>query len=603
LLLLLPLFPFIYLAAWAVRRKSRLKGNKPTIPDGAVALSRLAWVALCPVVGVVVVVLGADMSLVPIGAGVVVLLVSGIAFTLLMPRLKREELLTSKEAAVTLIVSSLWILGFPVLSLVFDHGVRAATLVLIVELDGFVLAAATLSAKMVGQRVRVGLSCGAVLCAAAVVMSTSGLVNGLIGNDFFGSTLFCLLAGLAAYPLIVSAMRAWLLHDLAIALVALAASLLAMYPLAEVQHLWILGTPGDYVLNPTSFQVAVLITLRLVFCGALVGFLAWLGKQSMTYHVPAVIAAVVTVVLAFSSPAGQPTPLNVVALVVEVVGLLIIVPTDRLKDALRMSMRIPAEHATAMLAEAKRRLMLQSTKDIIKGTRRKLAAGEFTSTELNELSGQLDTYAVPPPTGGSDDPPLGSCGGQTAWRNGWVAGRFALYISLPFSAYEWWRLLQQSGGLFTESPTIVMVDYIRNVGRWVAYGWAYGYLYPIFRGRTPITKALGLMCVLLGPEILTIVDNQPSSAALRLAILVRVGEVVIFCMLLGLAWEWQLTRDAGMPWIRIRDFRRLGSLAAPVTSVLVAVATVVATTLTTQALQPVFQPPPAAAQPQSTGTH
>ena len=85
-------------------------------------------------------------------------------------------------------------------------------------------------------------------------------------------------------------------------------------------------------------------------------------------------------------------------------------------------------------------------------------------------------------------------------------------------------------------------------------------------------------------ELLILVDpHAEPTAHVGQALLLRCGEIVFFCVALGLLWERRLASAANLRWNMIRDFRRLGSLAAPVTTVTVAVATVVATSLASAA--------------------
>jgi hypothetical protein len=73
--------------------------------------------------------------------------------------------------------------------------------------------------------------------------------------------------------------------------------------------------------------------------------------------------------------------------------------------------------------------------------------------------------------------------------------------------------------------------------------------------------------------------------------LIRLG-ILFFFLAMGLLWERRLTVLAGVPWLRLRDFRSIRTLVAPVTTVLVAGATVLITTLTTATISSVIETPP-----------
>ncbi len=70
----------------------------------------------------------------------------------------------------------------------------------------------------------------------------------------------------------------------------------------------------------------------------------------------------------------------------------------------------------------------------------------------------------------------------------------------------------------------------------------------------------------------------------------------MLCTGLGLFWEWRTSRTALLRWSQLRDFRSVGALVTPVTTVLVAAATAIATGLGGAAVSailnsPVDQPP------------
>lgn len=81
------------------------------------------------------------------------------------------------------------------------------------------------------------------------------------------------------------------------------------------------------------------------------------------------------------------------------------------------------------------------------------------------------------------------------------------------------------------------------------------------------------------------------------ALAIRVGQVTVLAMGLGLFWEWRLSHAAGLKWSQLRDFRTFGALITPVTAVLVAAAATVATGLAGAAVGTLLKPAPDAPAP------
>jgi hypothetical protein len=89
-----------------------------------------------------------------------------------------------------------------------------------------------------------------------------------------------------------------------------------------------------------------------------------------------------------------------------------------------------------------------------------------------------------------------------------------------------------------------------------------------------------------------------------IAAVIRLGQLAVFCLALGLWWERRPVRAAGLDWYRIREFRSIRSLGAPLVTVGIAALTVVATALASATvnviLQPGTAPTPPAASPSVT---
>lgn len=183
---------------------------------------------------------------------------------------------------------------------------------------------------------------------------------------------------------------------------------------------------------------------------------------------------------------------------------------------------------------------------------------------------------------------LGTSAGNNAWRNGVAAAGYTLALSVPVLLYEAWAFYIStitSGSSLDAFDGLDLLNILRHLARWLAYGLVFGYFYPLVRGRSPLAKAAALMVAMLVPELLLVAasGSVPQLAAPGdhgwVAVAIRGGQVVAVCLGLGLAWERRLCRLAGLTWGRVRNLRSIRALGAPVTTVIVAVATAAGTAL------------------------
>ncbi|WP_406006606.1 hypothetical protein OG440_10690 [Streptomyces sp. NBC_00637] len=170
---------------------------------------------------------------------------------------------------------------------------------------------------------------------------------------------------------------------------------------------------------------------------------------------------------------------------------------------------------------------------------------------------------------------LGSSGGRSAWRNGVAAAVFAGALSLPWIAYT---LPPRISTIAVYDPPVVVSEWLTAL-RWPLYGFVYGYLYSWLRGSTPLGRAMCLLAVVLPAELASLLYQFDPAAEFGVSLLLTTGDCLAVFLALGLYWEARQVRAAGLRWGQIRNFRTLSSLAVPVTTVLVAVTTALATAL------------------------
>lgn len=140
---------------------------------------------------------------------------------------------------------------------------------------------------------------------------------------------------------------------------------------------------------------------------------------------------------------------------------------------------------------------------------------------------------------------------------------------------------------------------------WLAHGFVYGYLYPWIRGRGPVSKAGWLWAVmapvqllLLWPRLRLPFDQTALTVCLLLA------QSAVMALGLALYWEVRLIHRADLLWGHVRNFRRLSSLAAPVSTVLVAAVAAAVTVLASSWAGDLTAPevPPSLPSPTATNT-
>ncbi|MEV5976545.1 hypothetical protein [Streptomyces sp. NPDC052114] len=186
---------------------------------------------------------------------------------------------------------------------------------------------------------------------------------------------------------------------------------------------------------------------------------------------------------------------------------------------------------------------------------------------------------------------LGGSAGRPAWANAVAATAASALLTLPWTTWTLW----QSEGYGGIPEAITLGGGATCV--WLAHGFAYGYLYPWLRGNSPVAKAGWLWSVMSTVQILLVVPRlQVPSGATTLSVFLLLAQSTVMALGLALYWEIRLVRRADLLWGHIRNFRRLSSLATPVSAVLVAAiaaaVTVLATAWANDVTAPVDTPSP-----------
>ncbi|ARX88220.1 hypothetical protein SMD44_07707 [Streptomyces alboflavus] len=144
-------------------------------------------------------------------------------------------------------------------------------------------------------------------------------------------------------------------------------------------------------------------------------------------------------------------------------------------------------------------------------------------------------------------------------------------LTLPWTAWTAWQAQGYSGVpeavTVAGAPTCV----------WLAHGFVYGYLYPWLRGNTPVAKAGWLWTVMSAVQVLLLVPRlRVPQGPVALSVFLLLAQSTVLALGLALYWEIRLVRRADLLWGHIRNFRRLSSLATPLSAILVATMAAVA---------------------------
>ncbi|MDG6109923.1 hypothetical protein Daura_19075 [Dactylosporangium aurantiacum] len=269
------------------------------------------------------------------------------------------------------------------------------------------------------------------------------------------------------------------------------------------------------------------------------------------------------------------------------------VPAGRRARAVRLAGVDRDRHRTLVGQETRRRLAEASAHDLYRKARARLGAEEVRLAAYDAAQHELDEAArlpVPSRAVTSLDA-LSTGGGAAPWPNAVRALAYAAPVAALLVGYETFALLApDSAAAAMRWRTVAdLVELAAHMGRWFVYALLFGYLYPLLRGDGPVTKGAAFAVALLGIEVLPLFDlpgrvtgessvlTPVSAGEVLLAVLIRVGQLVMFIGVLSLLWERWLARAAGYSWDRVRNVRSARALVAPVGTVVVAGLTTAAT--------------------------
>lgn len=499
-----------------------------------------------------------------------------------------------------LVVQSVAAMAAVTIGLTFALGsgstVHYGTLVAALVMGG--CAVAGLAGLLFGQRyVLTGVSLGVAVVSAAIAGTQLDAVKMYTLERPLVGLLILAGLGLLAANATTAVVQLWQPRRPGLWIViSLVAGILLFLPIVRLLHdpaygLRIARYWGYYYYNLLSIASMLMTVLNVLLSILVLAVLRHYGRDATALQEPLAWTLGVALVLCLaydSKPFSWADLLSVVAVWIALWWLL---PLNRRDEAARLGAVTPRAHSRLIRAETRRRIAQLGAHDLYRRARARLAAEETKLNDYNRRQRVLDDAAS---VNGKrvDEIPLecalGTSAGCTPWQNALASVGFALPIAGLIIAYEAWTF----AWVFVENyedmgwlpDTVAVLDAARHLAQWLGYALLFGYFYPLLRGRTPVVKALALSLTALAAEIPPILAALSdvadfSSRDLVAAVAIRTGQVIVFCFVLGLAWERRLGQLAGFTWDRLRNIRSIRALAAPVTTVAIAAATALATAL------------------------
>ncbi|MCF3119814.1 hypothetical protein IPZ68_08840 [Streptomyces arenae] len=359
-------------------------------------------------------------------------------------------------------------------------------------------------------------------------------------------------------------------------------------------------SPGDQMILGVRVMAPALQTTWLISTALLLLRLHDTGARPGTWGPTARGHCVTLLMLAASATViGSPESwlpywTTGAALLTAWAGALLLLPARRADQAATLHALSGAAHSRRMAALARALLFAEGRHRFLTSSRAALADASQSAETWDEKWRGLKRPTAADAARETERlraTALGGSAGRAAWANAVAATAATALLTLPWTAWTLW----QSDGYSGIPEAITVGGGAACV--WLAHGFTYGYLYPWLRGNTPVTKAGWLWTVMSAVQLLLAVPRlQVPSGATTLSVFLLLAQSTVMALGLALYWEIRLVRRADLLWGHIRNFRRLSSLATPVSAVLVAAiaaaVTVLATAWANDVTAPVDTPGP-----------
>ncbi|MFI5835032.1 hypothetical protein ACIA5A_15305 [Micromonospora sp. NPDC051300] len=443
---------------------------------------------------------------------------------------------------------------------------------------------------------------GAVACASWS-LATVTLMGG--GDDVEGTVTAAVLAGVGV-ALFLSPMTAALLPRaprlLRVAVPLLGAGLFVPFwgiGAYDIRYPWY-GTDFQDSVGPTvdGARLLQLALLAGTWC-----YLARVGRRWSAAVAPWPWALAFACLLSLTTDIGPSAWFNLLGVAVTAALWPWITGRRRSEKVRSLALVAPATHGRLMRAEIRRRIAELGAHDHYRSARTQLRERTVTLEEYDRNQRKLDEAATlrgKRTRGIPLSAALSTNAGETPSANALAAVSCAIPVAAAIAGVDLWNFLSSPDEPWAYSSGLELTWTLVRTFRWIGYAAIFGFFYPIVRGRTPVAKALALALLIAPSELLSVVgafdftpplDRDGTYGSLLLGLAIRLGQVIVFSVVLGLAWERRLARLAGYGWDRMRNVRSLRTLATPATTVVVAVATALGTALAGTAVAALLSTP------------
>ncbi|WP_433378731.1 hypothetical protein ACQPZX_12215 [Actinoplanes sp. CA-142083] len=342
---------------------------------------------------------------------------------------------------------------------------------------------------------------------------------------------------------------------------------------------------------------AAILVFDVALLASLVAVLYLRASHSTVVGNVTVWALALAALLVVATDRGRLVQFNAVATVLLMMSWWLLAPWRGRGKAVTLARVDSDTHRRLVGAEADRRLAEQCAQQSYRSAPARLRDHTMDLGQHQERQQQLDdaaSRATKSIEGVPVEDALATMGAAKPVESALAAMLCALPVAALIIGYEWWTLLTSDLATVVNATPLQLTLIVAHTVRWLVYAGLYGLFYSLLRGRNPIRKANTLVLLVLPAELLSVLSSINPSVAdgtgittlpqMFLALAIRTGQVVVLCLFLGLAWERRLALLAGQHWYRLRNVRSLRALAAPVGTVLIAVATTFGTAIASAAV-------------------
>lgn len=316
------------------------------------------------------------------------------------------------------------------------------------------------------------------------------------------------------------------------------------------------------------------------------GLLPGRDEATLTAHRKVAVAAWIVVFSDSYSLGGTADLASMAALATAAIAAWLLMPKAQVRHAGVILGQSEQEVATAVRRAMDTGIARRILPSMAKSMRDEVAAGKITFTDAQEKIARLEEltstklHATARGHMGSVTDSELAFGGFISPRP-WERARWGMTYGAVSGAP--WILLGLAGASVPLDapegyPELALIAAVAPlVLRWIGYGLLFSYFFPLLRGKSGLGKSISFFAASVAPSILsTLASPHPVGEQWHSAGLLAV-QSLIFALTMGLLADLAVLRKHGFTAGRLVDLHSLWTVSAWASSVVVAVATGVAT--------------------------